>query len=65
MGANSQRESVFDEGDAYESTRKDAIRRDISRRLKKICSNLSDDEFDHLVDVMAETRIKGDRRTTL
>jgi hypothetical protein len=65
MGANSQREAAFDEEDPYESTRKDAIRADISRRLKKVCSNFSDDEFDHLVDVMAENRIKGDRRTTL
>ena len=64
MGVNTQREPVSSD-DAYQSSRKDAIRADISRRLKKICSHLSDDEFDHLVDVMAENKIKGDRRTTL
>ena len=65
MGANSQLESAFDEKDAYESSRKDAIRADISRRLQKICSNLSRDDFDNLVDVMAENKIKGDQRTSL
>ena len=64
MGVRTQREPVSSD-DAYQSSRKDAIRADISRRLKKICSHLSDDEFDHLVDVMAENKIKGDRRTTL
>ena len=65
MGANNQRESTSDEEDAYESPRKDAIRADISRRLKKICSNFSPDDFDALVDRMAEKKIRGDRRTSL
>jgi hypothetical protein len=65
MGANSQREAASYEEDAYESSRKDAIRGDISRRLKKICSNLSSEDFDTLVDGMAEKKIRGDRRTTL
>jgi hypothetical protein len=65
MGANSQRESASDEEAAYESSRKDAIRADIRRRLKKICANLSDEDFNHLVDVMAENKLRGDRRTTI
>ena len=64
MGANTQREEASSD-DVYHSSRKDAIRADISRRLKKICSNLSDEEFHRLVDVMAENKIRGDRRTTL
>lgn len=65
MGANTQRESASAEEDAYESSRKDAIRADISRRLKKICSNLSAADFDALVEGMAEKKIRGDRRTSI
>jgi len=65
MGANSQREEASDEEDAYQSSRKEAIRADISRRLRKICSSLSEADFDHLLDVMTENKIRGDRRTTL
>ena len=65
MGANSQRDMALAEEDAYESSRKEAIRADLSRRLKKICSNLSPDDFDALVDGMAEKKISGDRRTSL
>jgi len=65
MGANSQREAASDEEDAFESFRKDEIRGDISRRLKKICSNLSVEDFDALIDGMAEKKIRGDRRTSL
>jgi hypothetical protein len=65
VGANSQRKSASDEEDAYESSQKDAVRADLSRRLKKICSNLSDEDFDALVDRMAEKKIMGDRRTSL
>ena len=65
MEVYSQRESAPADEDPYESSRKDAIRADISRRLRKICSNLSEADFDHLVDLMAENKIRGDRRTTL
>lgn len=64
MVVDNQREPVSND-DAYESMRKDAIRADISRRLKKICSNLSEGDFANLVDLMAENRLKGDRRTSL
>jgi len=65
MEANSQRVPVADDEDAYESSRKDAIRADISRRLKKICSNFSEEDFATLVDGMADKKIRGDRRTSL
>lgn len=65
MAANSRRESASDEEDAFESSRKDAIRADISRRLRKICANLSAEDFDTLVEGMAEKKIRGDRRTSL
>jgi len=64
MAGSAQREWESSEDD-YQSSRKDAIRADISRRLKKICSHLPDDEFNDLVDVMAENKMKGDLRTTL
>jgi len=65
MVVNSQRESASEEEDAYESSRKEAIRADLSRRLRKICSNLSDEEFAALVDGMADKKISSDRRTSL
>jgi len=65
MVVNSQRESASEEEDAYESSRKEAIRVDLSRRLRKICSNLSDEDFAALVDAMADKKISSDRRTSL
>ena len=53
------------EDDAFASLRRAEVRADISRRLKKICGHLSEKEFDSLVDLMADNKIKGDRRTTL
>lgn len=53
------------EDDAFASLRREEVRADISRRLKKICAHLSEKEFEALVDSMAEKKIKGDRRTTL
>ena len=65
MEVYSQRDPGSAEEDAYQSSRKETIRADIARRLKRICSNLSDEDFDDLVDVIADNKIKGDRRTTL
>ena len=64
MVVDNQRKSGSDD-DAYESMRREAIRADISRRLKKICSNLTERDFANLVELMAENKMKGDRRTTL
>ncbi len=65
MQSNSQRVPASDDEDAYQSSLRDAIRADISRRLKRICSNFSDEDFATLVDGMADTKIRGDRRTSL
>ncbi len=51
--------------DAYHSSRKETIRADLARRLKKICSHLSERDFEDLVDVMTENKLRGDRRTTI
>ena len=65
MEANSQRVPASEDEDAYQSSLRDAIRGDISRRLKKICANFSDEDFAALVDGMTDKKIRGDRRTSL
>ncbi len=42
--------------------REKAVREDIARRLKPVCSNFSDDEFQKLVAVMADRQVKRERR---
>ena len=42
--------------------RKEVIRADISKRLRSICSHLSDDDFAKLVESMAEQKLRGERR---
>ena len=44
------------------SLREKAVREDIARRLKPVCSNFSDDEFEKLVSVMADRQVKRERR---
>jgi hypothetical protein len=44
------------------SERHEAIRRDISNRLRKMCSNLSDEEFAALVEKMLQVQLAGERR---
>lgn len=44
------------------SLREKAVREDITRRLRRICSNFSDDEFQKLVAVMADRQVKRERR---
>lgn len=51
--------------DAFLLTRRDAIRDDIAKRLRKVCSHLSDAEFKKLVEAMADQKLKGERRTSL
>ena len=47
--------------DAFLKTRRDVIRDDITKRLRHICSNLSDKEFTKLVNSMADQKLKGER----
>jgi hypothetical protein len=42
--------------------REKAVREDIARRLGRICSNFSADEFQKLVAVMADRQVKRERR---
>jgi len=42
--------------------RKEIIRADISKRLRSICSNFSDEEFAKLVEKMTEQKLRGERR---
>jgi hypothetical protein len=51
--------------DAFLHMRRDAIREDIAKRLRKVCSHLSDADFKELVNQMAERKLKGERRTSL
>ena len=44
------------------SLRESALRIDIARRLKGVCSNFSDDEFDELVKLMAARQARCERR---
>lgn len=48
--------------DEIHSHREKAVRDDIARRLKPVCSNFSDDEFQKLVAVMADRQVKRERR---
>lgn len=47
--------------DAFLKRRRDAIREDISKRLRHICSHMSDNEFKELVNSMADQKLKGER----
>jgi hypothetical protein len=42
--------------------REKAVREDITRRLRRVCSNFSDDEFERLVKLMAARQVKCERR---
>jgi hypothetical protein len=44
------------------SLREKVVREDITRRLKGVCSNFADDEFETLVRLMAERQVKCERR---
>ena len=44
--------------------RKDIIRADITKRLRSICSNFSDEEFASLVEKMTEQKLRSERRTS-
>ena len=46
----------------YQSQRKATIREAIAQRLRKVCSDLPETEFQELVDEMAEKQLRGERR---
>ena len=45
-----------------EAARKAGVRADISRRIKRACTHLTDDEFTRLVDEMTDRQLRGERR---
>ena len=46
----------------YQSQRKATIRLAIAQRLRKVCSELPETEFQELVDEMADKQLRGERR---
>lgn len=51
--------------DAFLHIRRDAIRDDIAKRIRNVCSHLSDADFKRLVNEMADQKLKGERRSSL
>ena len=46
----------------YHSQRKATIREAIAQRLRKVCADLPETEFQELVDEMADKQLRGERR---
>jgi hypothetical protein len=46
----------------YQSQRKATIREAIAQRLRRVCSDLPETEFQELVDQMADKQLRGERR---
>jgi hypothetical protein len=44
------------------SLREKVVREEISRRLRGVCSNFSDDEFELLITLMAARQVSCERR---
>ncbi len=44
------------------SLREKTVREDITRRLRRVCSNFSDDEFERLVKLMVARQVRCERR---
>jgi hypothetical protein len=49
-------------GLSYNSQRKATIREAIAARLRRVCPNMTETEFQGMVDEMAEKQIRGERR---
>ena len=49
----------------FHASRRLAIREDIAKRLRHACAHLTPEEFQHLVDQMAETQLRSERRVVL
>lgn len=48
----------------FQSNRKAKIRDDIAARLRRVCSDLPETEFQQLVDEIADKQLKGERRSS-
>jgi hypothetical protein len=49
--------------DAYHANRRETIRADLVTRLRKVCANFSEDDFQTLIEVMTEQKMRAERRT--
>ena len=48
--------------EVFHSHRRETIRRDIDRRLRRVCPQYSEEELDQLVDQMTDNQLRGERR---
>lgn len=46
----------------YHSQRKATIREAIAQRLRRVCADLPETEFQELVEEMADKQLRGERR---
>lgn len=49
---------------SLQSNRKAKVRDDIAQRLRRVCSDLPETEFQGLVDEIADRQLRGERRTS-
>jgi len=49
---------------AYQVNRRAKILGDIAQRLRRVCSDLPETEFQALVEEMADRQLRGERRLT-
>ena len=55
---------AFDFSEVPPDARAERIRLDITKRLRSICNNLTDEEFAALVEKMTNIQLRGERRTS-
>ncbi|HUQ18994.1 MAG TPA: hypothetical protein VM099_05220 [Gemmatimonadaceae bacterium] len=46
----------------FPSDRRKVIRADLELRLRKVCSNFSDEEFHRLIELMTDRKLRSERR---
>jgi hypothetical protein len=65
MRLEAERQAHVDSLESHlEEARRNRIREDIARRLRRACGYLADDDFRRLVEEMVERQLKGERRVT-
>jgi hypothetical protein len=57
-------EKIFSESALSElhALREKQVREEITRRLRGVCANFPDDDFDRMVEKMAERQLRDERR---
>jgi hypothetical protein len=50
--------------DTSRDDRAEKIRRDIAKRLRPVCLNLTDDDFFALIEQMTQVQLRGERRVS-